>query len=73
MCFQIHGKAKHELHTLMNSVRTYTDDIKKKIEITKCATSVMKRKKLEHDGIQLSGGIAIEALGEDAFKCLGML
>ena len=58
----------------MNPVRIFTDSIKMKFGISKCATLVMKRgRKVEEDRIQMPGGIAIEDLADKAHKYIGEL
>ena len=52
----------------MNTVRVFTEDIKMKFGISKCATLVMKSgRKVEDDRIQMPGGIAIGDLGYGAY------
>ena len=71
---KLYGKTKDDLEALMNTVRIYTDDIRMKFGISKCATIVMKRgKKVEDAGIEMPGGIVIEDLGDGAYKYLGVL
>ena len=71
---KLYGKTKDDLEALMNTVRIYTDDIRMKFGISKCATIVMKRgKKIEDTGIEMPGGIVIEDLGDGAYKYLGVL
>lgn len=71
---KIYGKTKDDLEALMNTVRIYTEDIRMRFGISKCATIVMKRgKKVEDQGIEMPGGTVIEDLGEGAYKYLGVL
>ena len=58
----------------MNTVRVFTEDIKMKFGISKCATLVMKRgRKVEDDRIQMPGGIAIGDVSDGAYKYVGVL
>ena len=57
----------------MSTVRIFTDDIRMKFGISKCATLVMKReRKAEDNGSQMPGGIAIEDFDDEAYKYLGV-
>ena len=70
----IYKKSNDDLEALMNPVRIFTDSIKMKFGISKCATLVMKRgRKVEEDRIQMPGGIAIEDLADKAHKYIGEL
>ena len=58
----------------MNTVRIFTDDLQMKFGLSKCATLVVKRgRKVEDNGIQMPGGIAIRDLGNGTCKYLGVL
>ena len=53
----------------MNTVRTFTDNIKMKFGISKWATLVIKTgRKVEDNGIPLPGGIAIGDFGDEAWS-----
>ena len=54
---KLYGKNKKELESLVQTVRIFTQDIRMKFGIQKCATVVMKRGKREQDeGILLPDG-----------------
>ena len=51
---ELYGKSKYDLKALMNTVRLFTNNIKMKFGISKCATVVVERgRKVEDDGIQM--------------------
>ena len=50
----VYGMSKYDLKALMNTVRLFTNNIKMKFGISKCATVVVERgRKVEDDGIQM--------------------
>ena len=66
---KLYGKSTDDLEALLRAVRIFTDDIKTKFGVSKCATFIMNNeRKVEDDGIQVPGGVAIEYLGDDAYK-----
>ena len=66
---KLYGKSTDDLEALLRAVRIFTDDIKTKFGISKCATFIMNNeRKVEDDGIQVPGGVTIEYLGDDAYK-----
>ena len=71
---KLYGKSKAELEALVNTVRIFTDDIKMKFGLQKCATLVMKRGKKEEDaGIEMPDGQLMKDLGDGDYKYLGIL
>jgi len=71
---KLYGKNKSELESLKQTVRIYTQDIRMRFGIQKCATIVKKRgKKEEDDGILLPDGEQMEDLGNGEYKYLGVL
>ena len=71
---KLYGKSKAELEALVNTVRIFTDDIKMRFGLEKCATLVMKRgKKIEDNGINLPDGKVMRDLGDESYKYLGVL
>ena len=71
---KLYGKSKKYLETLMNTVRIFTNNIKMKLSTSKCASLVMRSgRKMEDNGIQMPGEIAIEYLGDKAYKYIGVL
>jgi hypothetical protein len=71
---KLYGKNKKELESLVQTVRIFTQDIRMKFGIQKCATVVMKRGKREQDeGILLPDGELMKDLGEQDYKYLGVL
>ena len=71
---KLYGKSKDELEALVNTVRIFTDDVRMKFGLSKCATVVMKRgKKIEDDGITMPDGQKMEDIGGMPYKYLGVL
>ena len=71
---KLFGKSKNDLESLVQTVRIYTEDIRMKFGLQKCATLVMKRgKRAEDDGIWLPDGQMMKDLGESGYKYLGIL
>ena len=71
---KLYGKNKRELESLVQTVRIFTQDIKMRFGIQKCATIVLKKgKKEEDDGIKLPDGETMRDLGQEDYKYLGVL
>ena len=71
---KLYGRNKSELESLVQTVRIYTQDIRMRFGIQKCATIVMKRGKKEDDeGILLPDGERMKDLGNEDYKYLGVL
>ena len=71
---KLYGKSKNELESLVNTVRIFSEDIKMKFGLQKCASVLMKRgKKVEDAGIQMPDGQLIQDLGNESYKYLGVL
>jgi hypothetical protein len=71
---KLYGKSKADLEGMVNTVRIFSDDIRMKFGLQKCATMLMKRgKKIEDDGIRMPDGQMMEDLGSEAYKYLGVL
>ena len=65
---KLYVKSKDVLEALMNTVCIFTDTVKIKFGISKCATLVMKRgRKVKDSGIQMSGEIAMRYLSDRAY------
>ena len=71
---KLYGKSKEELESLVQTVRIFTDDVKMRFGLNKCATLTMKRgKKVEDMGIVMPEGQMMKDLGETEYKYLGVL
>jgi hypothetical protein len=71
---KLYGKSKTELEALVNTVRLFSEDIRMKFGLQKCATLVMKRgKKVEDAGIRMPDGQMMKDLEEQSYKYLGVL
>lgn len=71
---KLYGKSKNELEAMVNTVRIFSDDIRMKFGLEKCATVVMKRgRKVEDNGIKMPDGQSMDDLGEESYKYLGIL
>ena len=71
---KLYGKNKRELESLVQTMRIFTQDIKMRFGIQKCATIVLKKgKKEEDDGIKLPDGETMRDLGQEDYKYLGVL
>ena len=71
---KLYGKTKNELESLVQTVRIFTDDVRMRFGLSKCATLTMKRgKKDKDDGIKLPDGEMMKDLGEGEYKYLGVL
>ena len=71
---KLYGKNKNELESLVQTVRIFTQDVRMKFGLQKCATIIMKRgKREEDDGVTLPDGEMMKDLGQDDYKYLGVL
>jgi hypothetical protein len=71
---KLYGKSKLELEGLVNTVRIFTDDIRMKFGLQKCATVILKRgKKMEDNGIRMPDGQIMGDVGDGSYKYLGVL
>ena len=71
---KLFGKNKNELESLVQTVRIFTQDVRMKFGLQKCATIIMKRgKREEDDGVTLPDGEMMKDLGQDDYKYLGVL
>ena len=71
---KLFGKTKSDLESLVQTVRIYTEDIRMRFGLQKCATLTMKRgKRAEDIGIWLPDGQMMNDLGENGYKYLGIL
>ena len=67
-------KTKNDLESLVQTVRIFTEDIRMRFGLQKCATLVMNRgKKSVDDGIRLPDGGMMNDLGEEGYKYLVVL
>ena len=70
---KLYGKSKEYLETLMNTVRIFTNNIKMKLSTSKCASLFMRSgRKMEDNGIQMPGEIAIVDRCDEAYKYRGI-
>ena len=71
---KLYGSNKSQLESLVQTVRIFTQDIRMRFGIQKCATIVLKRGKKEaDDGILLPDGEMMKDLGDEGYKYLGVL
>ena len=71
---KLYGKNKRELESLVQTVRIFTDDIRMRFGIQKCATIVMKvGKREEDDGTLLPDGEMMRDFGQESYKYLGVM
>ena len=71
---KLYRKNEKELDSLIQTVRVFSQDIRKEFGIDKCTTIVLKRGKLvKSDGIKISDGEEMKSLNEgDGHKYLGV-
>ena len=71
---KLYGKTKEELESLVETVRIFTDDVRMRFGLQKCATLTMKRgKKVEDVGIILPDNEMMKDLADEDYKYLGVL
>ena len=71
---KLYGKNKSELESLVQTVRIFTQNVRNKFGLKKCATIIMKRgKRKEGDGVALLDGEERMDLGQDDYKYLRVL
>lgn len=71
---KIYARSKKEMESLVQSVRLFSDDIRMRFGLAKCATITMKRgKKTEDSGLDMNDGCKIEDIGHGSYKYLGVL
>ncbi|XP_063610625.1 uncharacterized protein LOC134784476 [Penaeus indicus] len=72
---RLFGKTEKQLDTLMNTVRIFSDDIRKEFGIKKCRVLAMKKSRHhKSDGIKLTSADKIKEIDiEERYKYLGVL
>ena len=59
---------------MVQTVRIFTQDVRRNFGLQKCATIIMKKgKREEYDGVTLPNGEMMIDLGQDDYKYLGVL
>ena len=71
---KVYGKDEKELENLLKIVKIYSDDIKMRFGLDKCAMVVMKDgKRIRSDGISLPDEQEIKEVNDEGYKYLGVL
>ena len=70
---KVFGKNENQLDSLINTVRVFTENIRMKFGLEKCAILIMRRGKvISMDGVMLPNGEMMKALDKDSeYKYLG--
>ena len=64
--FKLYAKTMQDVHSLLQTVRTFISDIGMQFAISKCANLEMKRSKVvQSEGIELPSGETIKSLEDE--------
>ena len=73
-CVFIGISLRIQIDSLINTVRVFSDDIRMKFGLKKCAVVVMQRGKVvKYDEVDLPDGRRMKSVEEDGYKYLGIL
>ena len=71
---KLYSKKEREVNYMLNTVRIFSDDIRMKFGLDKCARLVIERGKVKTtDGLELSIGTMQDVQVETGYKYLGIL
>jgi len=71
---KLYAKSEKKLENLVETVKSYSDDIKMEFGLSKCAVlSVKKGKRQPSEGLVLPSGDTMKEVDEDGYKYLGVL
>ena len=71
---KLFAKNEHQVDSLINTVRVFSDDIKMEFGLSKCSVLTMKRGKLvKSEGIPVPNGQVMTNIEDSGYKYLGIL
>ena len=71
---KLFAKNEYQIDNLVNTVRTFSEDIKMEFGLPKCRVLIMKWEKVaKSEGISMPDGKMMKNIEEDEYKYLGIL
>ena len=71
---KLYGRSNSELKTLLDTTKTFSDDICMEFGIDKCASvTIRKGKKISTEGVTLPDGSILQDVTEEGYRYLGIL